>query len=647
MDISGLVYPDAVLAAAPVLHDSPANASNGGVDKHAPPIRALSASQFADFHLQHTTAHPPDNVLFPFLHGLEGDNHAQNTFFASSSMGPGAHGSGHGYNHHHHHHHNHHPRITPRLPKYRGLVWVVCEDDLEKAGDNVTLRILRRKPVDEVLNAHGQPTPSSSSDDSSSEFDEDELDEDEEMMMMEEDDAASASSSFPGDAADLDVEVDGDDLDSVLASPLLSSPMSMQVDDVHVVSGDADDRERGSIEGIPPSHDVKKDERHYEGTHMHPVSHRPAVGIAPPPHQMVPSNAPNPTADSTPNPATGASPLAVPVSSGHLTHGLGINTNVPHNPPLSSFGSLTTPSSVSSSPTSIFDTDTDKGPSSSSSVSNPASPLTGVTTPTSPSASDIVDLKGPSQHLPPFSTQPAPALVRPNTNPASPPLITSTFRPKELLRRTKGAKAKVAAAAAAQAEAEHVKQVLGLGRHPLSPPSTPSKANFNASGTPAKADHSVNGHQRNPSGASARSQHSKGAEHLHHHHHHRQEEDEGWEFVPARVPDGISLRNFGVQVVSTLTPRLLSVPHLHLSRLFYLSCKAMIYSCHVFSDASSGPQAASDVLCFLSSLFIAWKSCFCHGSSLLVHGASVILFSHYPPRLESIDQTPTNHPFTV
>lgn len=29
-----------------------------------------------------------------------------------------------------------------------------------------------------------------------------------------------------------------------------------------------------------------------------------------------------------------------------------------------------------------------------------------------------------------------------------------------------------------------------------------------------------------------------------------EEEDGEWEFVPARVPDGISLRNFGIQVVS-------------------------------------------------------------------------------------------------
>ncbi|KAJ7222900.1 hypothetical protein C8J57DRAFT_1391746 [Mycena rebaudengoi] len=45
--------------------------------------RALSPAQFADMHTAHTLPQPPDGVQFPFLHGLEGDNHAQNTFFAS------------------------------------------------------------------------------------------------------------------------------------------------------------------------------------------------------------------------------------------------------------------------------------------------------------------------------------------------------------------------------------------------------------------------------------------------------------------------------------------------------------------------------------------------------------------------------------
>ena len=69
------------------------------------PIRALNASQFSRVHLDYVTTHAPDGVLFPFLHGLEGDNEQQNGFFAAS---PQAH----------------------TVPRFRGLVWVACDDDV-------------------------------------------------------------------------------------------------------------------------------------------------------------------------------------------------------------------------------------------------------------------------------------------------------------------------------------------------------------------------------------------------------------------------------------------------------------------------------------------------------------------------------------
>jgi hypothetical protein len=42
---------------------------------------------FTSLHIQHFLVHPPDHVLFPFLHGLEGENNVQNTFFANASAG--------------------------------------------------------------------------------------------------------------------------------------------------------------------------------------------------------------------------------------------------------------------------------------------------------------------------------------------------------------------------------------------------------------------------------------------------------------------------------------------------------------------------------------------------------------------------------
>ncbi|KAJ6512572.1 hypothetical protein C8R45DRAFT_1087724 [Mycena sanguinolenta] len=49
-----------------------------------PKASLISAPAFAAMHLQHTLAHAPDGVLFPFLHGFEGENEAQNMFFAGS-----------------------------------------------------------------------------------------------------------------------------------------------------------------------------------------------------------------------------------------------------------------------------------------------------------------------------------------------------------------------------------------------------------------------------------------------------------------------------------------------------------------------------------------------------------------------------------
>ncbi|KAG6335681.1 hypothetical protein ID866_3415 [Astraeus odoratus] len=98
--------------APPALHISPSRA----------PIPLLPIAEFSRMHLEHATAHPPDSVLFPFLHGLEGDNEAQCSFFAStpSTAASAAAGlvqdaSG---------------RVI-RPPRYRGLVWVLCDEDVQ------------------------------------------------------------------------------------------------------------------------------------------------------------------------------------------------------------------------------------------------------------------------------------------------------------------------------------------------------------------------------------------------------------------------------------------------------------------------------------------------------------------------------------
>jgi dual specificity MAP kinase phosphatase len=96
--LHGLVYPPNFLSSLQVLLPRP--------PPHQP-IRSLSAKQFAQIHLQSLLSHAPDSALFPFLHGLEGDNEAQIQFFSSYG------------------------RVSRRsiLPNYRGLIWVACDDE--------------------------------------------------------------------------------------------------------------------------------------------------------------------------------------------------------------------------------------------------------------------------------------------------------------------------------------------------------------------------------------------------------------------------------------------------------------------------------------------------------------------------------------
>ncbi|KAF8895984.1 hypothetical protein BD779DRAFT_1493305 [Infundibulicybe gibba] len=112
----------------------------GNLPLIAPGIRALPPDRFLSLHLDHILSHPPDNVLFPFLHGLEGENHAQKTFFVSNL--------------------DHHSATTGRVqvPRFRGLVWVVCEDDID---GNLSLSSL---------------SATSSSEDDSDDFSDDESD---------------------------------------------------------------------------------------------------------------------------------------------------------------------------------------------------------------------------------------------------------------------------------------------------------------------------------------------------------------------------------------------------------------------------------------------------------------------------------------
>ncbi|KAF9004867.1 hypothetical protein BDZ89DRAFT_1169119 [Hymenopellis radicata] len=96
-------YPRFVSAPTSPRPDHPApEATDGG-------IPLLPPAALAELHVAHLTAHAPDHVLFPFLHGVEGDNVAQNTFFYGAKA----------------------VELAAPVPRYRGLIYVVCDEDLD------------------------------------------------------------------------------------------------------------------------------------------------------------------------------------------------------------------------------------------------------------------------------------------------------------------------------------------------------------------------------------------------------------------------------------------------------------------------------------------------------------------------------------
>ncbi|KAG7089221.1 hypothetical protein E1B28_010922 [Marasmius oreades] len=184
------------------------NGSNGSN------IYILPSPTFCKLHQSHLLNPPPDNVLFPFLHGLEGGNEGLCGFFLGGGVGG----------------HSAAARRKVTVPAYRGLMWVICEDDLDNPEKD--LRCLVHPP--EYHNVYGL-TPPGYDDDSESYFtSEDELDD------LDEEDTSSESFSTEENGAAMDVDVAINDS---------SSPLSDRGNDI-------DDPNNAE--------------------YMHPIAHRPA-----------------------------------------------------------------------------------------------------------------------------------------------------------------------------------------------------------------------------------------------------------------------------------------------------------------------------------------------------------------------------------
>lgn len=330
----------------------------------------------------------------------------------------------------------HHQLLRPKVPRYRGLVWVVCEEDVRGRGDKVTLSIRGVNGMD-----------LESDDDDGSLYDE------------------TSESSWEEDESDLELGEADDERDVVV-----------------VVDQDDDSQGIPSTKG---KDELTKDEMDAM-PYMHPV-------ISPHSHHHANLASIN---------------TSFSESSTDLETATSSSTSISSTP---SADASTAPTSMSGSPVSA-------SPDGGCATAYPqVIALEEVEAPPSTAQLKSVEqreevngnrqkkqdkesLKVASPVNEAVSGSKHKTRAKANTDPAAPPLMTCTFRPNELLRK----------------------------RRVNKPPSA------------AMRENSVAGDKRNRNPR-------KGAEH-------RAVDDEEtdtevvWEFVPARVPDGISLRNFGIQM---------------------------------------------------------------------------------------------------
>ncbi|KAJ6459460.1 hypothetical protein C8R47DRAFT_1188721 [Mycena vitilis] len=432
---AGLTHPPHLLPSLPSLPSVPA-------------AKILTAPAFAAMHMRHTLAHAPDGVLFPFLHGLEGDNEAQNTFFRGGRHEPGG------------------ARERERergkragAPRFRGLVWVVVEEDLDGHVASPALR-------------------AGMDDERDHEFDDDEDESEEESEE---------------DELELDMEVD--------AGP------------VSIASG-----------GDEPDRQHQHQQEHDAGKHMHPV-HLRTGGL--------PLGAPSIVDGSD----DGERFFTPPTGDADVQMGMAMD--VEGSLPSATPTSASSDSASSYSAPSLFD-------------SGATAAQNGSALPP-PSQSPVLDAEAQTENQQNGQNQQNEGeqnhsetqgeerkaeeqqegeqeqeQEQEEWHPTRPPLLTCTFRPRELVRRV----------------GEGLQRPHLTHAPALRPAASPAPA--------AEGGETTEGNE---------------------------EKEEEWEFRPARVPDGISLRNFGIQVpiyatlsdIVLYSPRGMSSPGLHALAAHFVS----------------------------------------------------------------------------
>ncbi|KAL5486084.1 PPS1 [Sanghuangporus weigelae] len=223
------------------------------------PIRAIDAEAFADLHLAHLTSDVPDSVLFPFLHGLEGDNYQQNSFFAATSgldLGPrrsgDAAGKDNGYTYASH---MHAPNVV-KVPEYRGLVWVACDDDEHQLNSRTRERDVLDSDEDLELDSDDDYYQGSSEDD-------EEVVEHGELMQVDDVDVqvdVVTADDAPATETQLDTSSEGEHMHpQLLRKPSPTAPIAIHATHNHTsyFTSSPSHHANTHVHGAQPGHTIK------------------------------------------------------------------------------------------------------------------------------------------------------------------------------------------------------------------------------------------------------------------------------------------------------------------------------------------------------------------------------------------------------
>ena len=205
-------------------------------------------------HERYLTAHAPDSVIFPFLHGLEGNNDAQNAFFIGTRGQLMCQEEGSDEEQDDEAEKRRYLRMMAlvRVPRFRGLVWVASdEDDVEEYERNVHTQ---GQLFQEYMDAYQRIAASY----------------EREGRLASLPSPIAVYFGYADSDVDPDEDEDDDSEDDYSTSDEDGYGMNLDID-VDVVGMDVDEEDVGRAVGVNLA-------EHDEGAHMHPVNTRNPAG---------------------------------------------------------------------------------------------------------------------------------------------------------------------------------------------------------------------------------------------------------------------------------------------------------------------------------------------------------------------------------